>query len=801
MKHILLMWFFLGLCSVSQAQIVTINDKVTDQPMELVTLHSTAPNTYTITNTLGEADISKFKGAAEIIIRRIGYKSETLSFEEIQKSNFIVFLSPSNITMDQVVVSASRWRQTKSDVASRIATVTPQQVEVQNPQTAADLLSLSGEVYVQKSQLGGGSPMIRGFSSNRLLYVVDGVRMNTAIFRSGNLQNVISLDPFAISNTEVLFGPASVIYGSDALGGVMNFNTLTPSLSASEKLLVSGNAVTRYSSSNTENTYHFNVNVGSQKWGSVTSFSNFNYGDLEMGSHGPDEYLRPEYVQRIGGADVVVANNNPKVQRTTGYSQTNLMQKLRYKPSDDWDITYGFHYSETSNYDRYDRLTEYKNGLPKSAQWFYGPQIWAMNNLSISANKSSLLFDEANLRLAHQYFEESRNDRKFNNPQLRSRTEKVNAYSLNLDLLKSITDNQRLFYGIEAVYDDVISDGIGTDITTGLTTDVAPRYPKSTWTSYAVYLNYLTELSSNITLQGGVRYNQFMLDAKFDDTFYQFPFSKANINDGAFTGSVGLIIRPDKSLAISAVLSTGFRSPNVDDAAKVFDSEPGSVVIPNPNLKPEYAYNAELGVNKIVNEVFQFDVTGYFTLLDDALVRRDFTLNGQSQIMYDGQLSQVQAVQNAAKATIYGVQIAAELSLPSGFDVSSHFNIQEGEEELDNGSTSPSRHAAPWFGTTHIEYKANHIKFDLYGIYSREVSNKDLPFDEQGKGYMYATDKNGDPYSPAWFTLNFKTNFQASEMFSFSAGVENITDRRYRPYSSGIVSPGRNLIFSVKATF
>src|SRR5699024_7134498 len=100
-----------------------------------------------------------------------------------------------------------------------------------SPQTSADLLKNSGQIYIQKSQLGGGSPMIRGFATNRLLITVDGVRINTAIFRGGNVQNVISIDPLAVENTEIIMGPGSVIYGSDAVGGVMNFYTLEPHFS------------------------------------------------------------------------------------------------------------------------------------------------------------------------------------------------------------------------------------------------------------------------------------------------------------------------------------------------------------------------------------------------------------------------------------------------------------------------------------------------------------------------------------------------------------------------------------------
>ena len=90
--------------------------------------------------------------------------------------------------------------------------------------------------------------MIRGFSANSVLIVVDGVRMNNAIYRGGNLQNVISIDPLSLENTEVLFGPGSVMYGSDALGGVMQFRTKTPGFISDESPQLEATSVLRYSS-------------------------------------------------------------------------------------------------------------------------------------------------------------------------------------------------------------------------------------------------------------------------------------------------------------------------------------------------------------------------------------------------------------------------------------------------------------------------------------------------------------------------------------------------------------------------
>ena len=292
-----------------------------------------------------------------------------------------------------------------------------------------------------------------------------------------------------------------------------------------------------------------------------------------------------------------------------------------------------------------------------------------------------------------------------------------------------------------------------------------------------------------------------MLDATFDTTYYQFPFSKAEINAGALTGSIGLVYNPTETWQIGVNFSTGFRAPNVDDIGKIFDSTPGSVVIPNPSLKAEYAYNGELAIAKIFGKGVKVDATAYYTLLDNALVRRPFNLIGEDSIEYSGELSRVEAIQNAAKAYVYGVQAGIEINLPEGFGISSRFNWQKGEEELDDNTTAPLRHAGPWFGASHFTYKRNKLLLNFYAIYNGEISNANLAPTEQDKDYIYAEDANGDPYSPAWYTLNFKALYQVNENFMVSAGIENLTDKRYLPYSSGLVAPGRNFIISARVTF
>lgn len=802
--NIVVLSFFLLLISIRiQAQIVTVCDQESGDPLELVTFMSQIPKAMALTNVQGQADISNFVDSELIEIRQLGFQTVRMSYGEIANQKFKLTLSPSNIDLQQVVVSATRWLQPSQDSPIKISAMSQKDVTLENPATTADLLGTSGDVYIQKSQLGGGSPIIRGFSANRLLYAVDGIRMNTAIFRSGNLQNVISLDAFTLERTEVLFGPGSVMYGSDAIGAVMSFQTLSPQYSLADKVLSSGRVVGRYATASNEKTGHIDIHLGWKKWALVTSFTASDFGDLKMGTHGPDDYLRPFYVQRSNGQDLVISNSDPEVQTPTGYNQLNFMQKIGYRPNEQWEIDYGFHYSKSSDVPRYDRLTRTKNDLPRSAEWYYGPQIWMMNNISVLRRAETKLFDEVNLRLAHQYFEESRIDRDFNSVTRSERTEQVNAFSVNLDFAKTPNEISSFYYGFEFVSNDVKSKGLETDIETNQSEQGPARYPNATWMSYGAYLTYQRQLHEKLSLSAGIRASGFDLDSDYSNNqdFYPLPFTSSTLNDGALTGSIGLTYHPSETWSINSQVSTAYRAPNVDDSGKIFDSEPGTVVVPNPNLKAEYAYNVELGIAKVFSEKVKVDITGYYTLLDNAMVRRPYELNGQDSIIYEGELSQVQAVQNAAKAVVYGAQAGFEVKLPHGFSISSRYNIQVGEEELENGSTSPSRHAAPWFGTTKIHFYHKKLELQASCEYSKEIAYKDLPVSEQGKAYLYASDSNGNPYAPQWYSLDAKAMFHMSKILSFSAGIENITNQRYRTYSSGITAPGRNFYFAFTGKF
>ena len=785
------------------AQTVTVLEQGSNEPIPGVAIYNLKKTKYVVSDIDGQAQLDEFNPREIIYFQNILYQKKQFRKFDLSEVNNIIYLTPKVELLNQIVISASKFQQSKRDIPQTIVSFNAEEIAVANPQTSADLLENTGNVFIQKSQLGGGSPMIRGFSTNRLLISVDGVRMNNAIFRGGNLQNVISIDPFSVSRTEVTLGAGSVVYGSDAIGGVMSFYTKKPQLSYKDELYLKGNALVRYATANNEKTGHFDINLGYRKWAFLTSVSFTDFDDLRMGSHGPTEYIRPEYVIRENGEDVIVENSNPLVQKPTGYNQINLMQKVRYEPSDNLNFDLGLYYSTTSDYSRYDRLIRYRGDNLRSAEWNYGPQEWIMANVQLTKLSSgSNLYDKLQTTLAYQNFKESREDRDFQSDIRAVRAEAVDAISFNVDLEKDLNTKTSLFYGLEYLHNTVSSEGHDENILTSENSATVTRYPDgATWQSIAAYASLKHKPNSKFVFQSGVRYNQVIARADFteNNAYLNLPFGHAKINAGALTGTAGITWSPSDIMQWKLNASTAFRAPNIDDIGKVFDSEPGSVVVPNKDLKAEYAYGGELGLKLNFDKKVIIDLATYYTFLDNALIRRDFELNGETEIMYDGELSNIQAIQNASKAWIYGFEAGLEVNFTEHLKLRSQYNVIGGTED-NNGVEEPVRHVAPNFGRTHLKWEKDNLLFDAFIVYNNELSFYQLAPSEASKDYIYALDKNGNPYSPSWHTLNLRTQYQWNDKVSLTASLENITDQRYRPYSSGISAAGRNLIVALKYT-
>lgn len=798
MKYLfpLILWLFVF--AEASSQIVTLIDAEDRKPVSDVVILNPSKTRYIQSNKSGKADISSLADEKMICFQHFTYERICLTPDELRNKGFEISLKKKIFAIEEFVIYANRREESRDEVPNRVTSILRPVIRIQNPQTAADLIAISDEVFVQKSQLGGGSPMIRGFATNRVLIVIDGVRLNNAIYREGNIQNIISLDPASLDKTEIIFGPGAVVYGSDAIGGVMDFRTKEPVFSGNKKLFIKADAFSRFSSADREKTFHFDLNAGTGKVAFLTSATWSDFNDLRMGSRRNDDYLRPEYAARINGQDSVVRNPDPRDQVHSGYSQLNTMNKLRFRISPDIDLVLANHYSRLSDVPRYDRLIQYKSGKLRYGDWYYGPQVWMMNSLQLTVNKETSLFDEARVTAAHQSYTESRHDRGFGKDEINEQTEKLAIFSLNMDFNRSLKDDDNLlYYGLEIVYNDINSTAQTRNIITGLAIPAGPRYPDgdNIYSSLSLYGGYKNNLSRKFTLNTGLRYNRTALSSSIaDNSFYSFPFTEIDISNGALTGSAGMVWRANEKLHASFNASTGFRAPNLDDAGKIFDSAPGVVVVPNPDLKPEYAWNIDFSVSKEFGDLVHAEFTAFHTWLTNAMIRNDFLFDGQDSIEYLGELSKVEAMTNSGSARVYGFNINLQVNISRFMSFKTALNLTEGYEE--NGD--PLRHAAPPFGSSHLVFENNRFSADLYSSYNGARKFEKMAPSETEKPYLYSMDKNGNPWSPGWYTINLKMSYRFANRVTVMAGVENILDHRYRPYSSGIVAGGRNFIASLR---
>tara|TARA_R110001583_G_scaffold24456_6_gene89192 strand:- start:606 stop:2909 length:2304 start_codon:yes stop_codon:yes gene_type:complete len=742
----------------------------------------------------GEANLSHFSKDYIIFFQHPSFQNLHLTFSEIEGKRFIVELTPQLFNINEVTIAANKWEQNANEVPVSIVQIDNGTIRNSEVSTSADLLKESGQIFIQKSQMGGGSPMIRGFAANRVLIVLDGVRLNNAIYRSGNLQNLLNIDPNSLESAEVVLGPGSVIYGSDAIGGVMDFHTIRPKLSTDSSFKFQINHKTKFASASHELGFHTRYFVGNNKWSYAGNISHTDYSDLKMGRNGTNQYDRNEYVIRKDDEDRVVPNSDSHVQEGSKFDQMNIIQKLRYKASDDLDFQYNFLFSKTSNIPRYDRLTQYSGDDFKYAAWYYGPQKLQFHSLNITNKKASSVYDSYKLIAAYQNYKESRHSRKFQDENMSKRFEELDIFTTNIDFNKKLNKQTELFYGVEYLYNYLNSTAYKKNILNSTVSPLASRYPdNSSYSSLASYANIKWKLNDRWTINGGLRYSHIWLKSELNTDFYSFPFNNLDLNTGALNGSIGATLQTQNSYIIKLNATTGFRAPNIDDIGKVFDSEPGKVVVPNKNLTSEYAYNFDFSLSKNITPDLFIDINGFYSILKDAMVRRDFSFNGQSTMMYDGVESQVQAIVNDDKAITYGFSVKANAKLSSKLLLNAYYNSSKGEYK----DGSPVRHVPPTFASMALKYKSKKFKSKLSIDYNGEIANKNLADTEQDKAYLYAKDNNGLPYSPEWVCVNLNNSYQFRDKIILGFSIENIFDKAYRPYSSGISAPGRNFILSL----
>lgn len=810
--------FFVGF-----GQHIQVRDAFSQGPLSNVAVVNQNNSRYTATTASGTFDLGMFAVEDSLRFQHMGYENKIIPYKRLKKQK-VVFLEISEKKLEEIILSVARTASKSKKIAEKVSVIGKNEIIEQQPNTGAELLALAPGVRIQKSQGGGGSPVLRGFEANRVLLVVDGVRMNNAIYRSGHLQNAITIDPNTIERVEVVYGSSSVGYGSDALGGVVHYFTKSPKINSPQK------NKNRFSSSY-QSAYNAHVNhIASEwsfkNWGSYTSLSHSRFGDLRMGKNRPHGYdswgLVPQYSHNTTNRyfEAPSQNPDPHLQKNVGYSQWDFMQKFLLNLPQEKQLGINFQLSQSSDIPRFDKLNEFSDGTLKFAEWRYGPQLRILFSPQLKLFPKKKWLHKGNVIAAVQYVEESRIQRRFGSLSRKSQNEAVSVFSLNGDFESRKSKNGSLSYGFEWLFNSIVSTASeqdlivqGNDIV-GLTqaVDIATRYPseKGQYSSGALYGNYRWDIGPKTTLSFGGRYTATQLIARWDNRVMIDPtLRNINVRNNALTGSLSVTYRPLPKWQLNFLVSSGFRSPNIDDLGKIRENK-GILLLPNTSLRPEYVYNLDVGLLfQSQDKKLALAIRGYNSSLIDYIGRApyivslDSTTEAFSTLMFFDEEVTTQANTNLGNARIYGA------SFEGKWKISSHLAWQTDityTAANDNAIIGPLPSILPYFGTVGLRYNKENHSLRLNYRYSSNKNPED--FSLGGEDGLEETPMLIGPAEtsffaglPAWGILDLTSSVDLNQNVKVNVGIENLLDTHYRAFASGISSAGRSLNLGVNMHF
>ncbi len=714
-------------------------------------------------------------------------------------------------SFEEILLSSQRFQQKRKETPRQIEVVSAKRLSELQPATLGDALINTGQVFVQKSQMGGGSPVLRGFEASRVLMVIDGVRMNNATYRAGHLQDIITIDPFILDRLEVNFGAGSTLYGSDALGGVLYFKTKDATLG---EFSVKPSATVRYQSASNSVIGNVGLKVQSEKVGLLLSATRSQFGDLRSGSKNYSDWdtfgMLPRYVSQVNGRDTVLLNDDPQRQKGTGYAQTDLFAKI-FTKTGKVEHMVNLQKSMSDIIPRYDRMSQFNNGKPVYGRWDYAPQNREYISYTAKAGSED---HHTRLTLAQQRIEVGRVTRNFDEVMERIQRDAVRMRTLNLDRHDQLSASFTLNSGIEMVWNEVTSAGINKNISTLAETATKARYSDSGATTqmHSVFAQGIYKMAKTGTvIQGGVRVSKYSLEALFSNANpWKLPYQSISFATTTPSYDLGLTQQLKKGLLLKASVNQAYRNPNVDDMTKVFDSKPGAkLLVPSADLKAERSTTVDLGVLWRKDRSFAIEAGVFSSAVKNLLLDQPGTLNGEDSLLYDGRMTPVYQLKNVALGEISGMYLNAKVRLVKELWFSGSLTQTQGIYRLNEvADEQPLDHIPPLYGQASLRWNGQGWFAEAQCLFNGMKKAEDYSSsgeDNQDKQPIGLADINGDGkadgFNPAWQCWNIRGGYQHRSGLSAALAIENLLDLHYRYFASGMSAAGRSVNLSITYQF
>ena len=714
-------------------------------------------------------------------------------------------------SFEEILLSSQRFQQKRKETPRQIEVVSAKRLSELQPATLGDALINTGQVFVQKSQMGGGSPVLRGFEASRVLMVIDGVRMNNATYRAGHLQDIITIDPFILDRMEVNFGAGSTLYGSDALGGVLYFKTKDATLG---EFSVKPSATVRYQSASNSVIGNVGLKVQSEKLGLLLSATRSQFGDLRSGSKNYSDWdtfgMLPRYVGQANGRDTVLLNDDPQRQKGTGYAQTDLFAKI-FTKTGKVEHMVNLQKSMSDIIPRYDRMSQFNNGKPVYGRWDYAPQNREYISYTAKAGSED---HHTRLTLAQQRTEVGRVTRNFDEVMERIQRDAVRMRTVNVDRHDQLSASFTLNSGVEMVWNAVKSVGINKNISTLAETATKARYSDSGATTqmHSVFAQGIYKMAKTGTvIQGGVRVSKYSLEALFSTANpWKLPYQSISFATTTPSYDLGLTQQLKKGLLLKASVNQAYRNPNVDDMTKVFDSKPGAkLLVPSADLKAERSTTVDLGVLWRKDRSFAIEAGVFSSAVKNLLLDQPGTLNCEDSLMYDGRLTPVYQLQNVALGEISGMYLNAKVRLVKDLWFSGSLTQTQGIYRLnDAAAEQPLDHIPPVYGQASLRWNGKGWFAEAQCLFNGMKKAEDYSSsgeDNQELQPIGLADINGDGkadgFNPAWQCWNIRGGYQYRSGLTATLAIENVLDLHYRYFASGMSAAGRSVNVSLAYSF
>lgn len=701
---------------------------------------------------------------------------------------------------DQIVVSASRGEAQKAqDVPASMVVIPAEKLEAEQAASVADLVKYEPGVSVSgNGRFGASSINIRGIEGNRVKILLDGVDQpgeydsGTEFMRAG--RHFVDVD--TLKRVEIIKSPASSLYGSDALGGVVAYTTRDPADYLGPNDAFGGSAKLAYQGD-------------SETWSETLALAG-RRGGLEALL----QYTRRDGHERDNQGNVGGIGDERTRPNPLDVGSDSLLAKLIFRGWEGQEIgLVADRYAEQSQSD----LLSENDGEPGGEGVAYANQRAddRADRLRLGLyqriDTDTLLFDRLKWQLDwqqsdsrqttynwYQYTGDRRLDRDYEEDRL----------GFTLDLHKTLSTGaiaHTFSYGAE--YEQRALENRNTTTVYGSGEVTGSRYvPKADATSYGLYLQDEMVWGA-LRVTPGLRYDDFAMTPR-QDALYHYPDTFEDHQSDKVTWRLGLLYSLTENLALFGQYAQGFRAPDLKEMYYAEDSGRGYALLPNADLKAEQSDAYELGL-RLNGGMGSLELVGFYNDYQDFIERT--TLYGDPAYPYG-----LYQYNNVADATIRGAELSAELWLdslgaPEGWVMNLALAYAKGEGNDAAGSAGrPLNSVNPWSSVLGLTYDHRSERWGgaLNLTYSAAKDADDI---------APPTDFTGNPkaaYAPdAYTVVDLLAYFKPMANLTLRAGIDNLLDEKYvrwqdvagieagRPYMDRYTQPGRNLNVSVKLDF